>query len=422
MSRPATPAAGGHRARDYRLLLVQGSAVKLAGAVAGAAVVLPFLCTALGGSVLVAGLLVPLSTVGTIAGNAVGPPLMRRRGGNRGWVVTSTVLSALLVLAVAALGLGERHGPVLVSTVFVAAAVLGGAVAGLGGLAYTDLLGVALPRRRRSALLFTRSALGGVLAVAVALGTARVFAGRDALTGHLALVWVAGGVLVAAALSSRFVVADSRPSGDEALTVRSSVRAGVVAVRDLTWYRRYLLVQSVLLSVGFGTSFYAIHAATEHAGEPGSLSAVVVASAAGLVLGALVWERVLARFGFRALFVLGAATGTIAATVSAATHFVGGQVVATHAVVLLLATLAAQSVTVGRRAYLLDRCPVADRPTLFSFARIAVGALGGLLAAGLGVLAEVHGAVWPTVVLVALNALAVSAALLSPRPSRAPGD
>lgn len=322
MSPAADTVSRGQPARGFRLLLVQGSAVKLASALASAVVVLPFLCTALGGSLVVAGLLVPLSTVGTIQGNAIGPPMMRRRWGNRSWVVTSTLLSAVVVvLAVGGLGLGDgpRPGPVVVSAVFAGPAVTGGAVAGLGGLAFSDLIGVALPRYRRSSLLFSRSALGGVLAVAVALVTSRVFAGRDPLNRS------------------------PRP----AVGSRAGPRRGhpVVPVR--------------------GTD-----------SRPGG----------------------------------------------GATHFDGAELIETHGVVLLLATLAAQSVTVGRRAYLLGRCPVADRPTLFSFARIAVGSLGGLLAAVIGALAEVHGAVWPTVVLNGLNIVAVVAAPLAPRPGSVEGD
>src|SRR5512133_1654458 len=65
--------------RNYGLLLGQGAGYGLAGKLASTNVVLPFLCAALGGSLLVAGLLDPLNTLGSLVGFTVAPMILSTR-------------------------------------------------------------------------------------------------------------------------------------------------------------------------------------------------------------------------------------------------------------------------------------------------------------------------------------------------------
>ena len=107
--------------------------------------------------------------------------------------------------------------------------------------------------------------------------------------------------------------------------------------------------------------------------------------------------------------------GTMCSTVAAAgaviverIGFIGSPV--THAVLMLLATLAADAVTVSKSAFLAENAPPAELPMLSAFSQLTIGLASAVLAAGIAAVAEVHGTVWPPLVLLVLNLVAVAAA------------
>ena len=91
--------------RNFALLLAQGSGYGLAGKLASTNIVLPFLCAALGGSLFVAGLLVPLSTIGTLVGYTLGPTVLATRFRSRTVIALTSAVSAALLFALATISL-----------------------------------------------------------------------------------------------------------------------------------------------------------------------------------------------------------------------------------------------------------------------------------------------------------------------------
>jgi MFS family permease len=397
------------------MLLLQGTAVKSSGVLASVSVAFPFLCATLGGSLVVAGMLLPLFMAGGLIGGAIAPPIMASRGSSRSWLISTSMLTAAVITTVGLVGVVPDVGAVTISAVFAFAAVAVGMAGGIGGIAYSDLLGTKVPQDRRSSLLFTRSAAGGALTIGAAVITARLFVGHDALIGHLTLEWVAAVFLGISALLCTIFLSRSTFGAPTQLNLGESLRRGAHAARAFPWFRRFLVTQVLLLSVTLGTSFYSIHAASVHGHEAATLSVLVCFAGVGLVLGAFAWERILNRYGYRRMFILGAMASVVAALLSAAIHVAGWHVIWFHGIVVLLATMSAEAVTIGRRAYLIDNTSNENRPVLLSFALIVVTVSTGLLAALLGSLAEIQGPVWPVLVLVGLNFVAVGGALLSPR-------
>ena len=115
MRRPSS-----HRAATSPLLLAQGGSYGLAGKLASTNIVLPFLCAALGGSLIVAGLLVPLGIIGTLVGYTLGPNMLASRLPSRTVMALATLGTAALLFALATIGLlfrdkitvhRERHVP-----------------------------------------------------------------------------------------------------------------------------------------------------------------------------------------------------------------------------------------------------------------------------------------------------------------------
>ena len=101
------------------LLLAQGGSYGLAGKLASTNIVLPFLCAALGGSLIVAGLLVPLGIIGTLVGYTLGPNMLASRLPSRTVMALATLGTAALLFALATIGLLFRDSTFTVNVMTV---------------------------------------------------------------------------------------------------------------------------------------------------------------------------------------------------------------------------------------------------------------------------------------------------------------
>src|SRR6476660_5473262 len=178
--------------RNYGLLLGQGAGYGLAGKLASTNVVLPFLCAALGGSLLVAGLLDPLNTLGSLIGFSLAPMVLSTRLSSRAVLALMDIVAGTLLFVLAAVSLLLPNQRLSVDVVFIGVALGMGIVTGVGIVAFTDLLARGVHPERRSTLLLTQAAIGGALACLVAIGSAWLFASRDPIVGHVSLMWIAG--------------------------------------------------------------------------------------------------------------------------------------------------------------------------------------------------------------------------------------
>lgn len=404
--------------RNFTLLLLQGSSYGMAGKLASTNIVLPFLCAALGGSLFVAGMLVPLGTIGTLVGYTLGPTALATRLRSRTVMALTTAASAALLFALATVSLALPERALAVNLTFVAVALGTGVTSGIGSIAFTDVLARGVHPERRSTLLLSQAAVGGALASVVAVLSAWVFASRDPIVGHIALQWFASGFLLLSAACALFVAMEHVPAkAGQRRSLAATFRAGVAATRRYAWLRQYLVRQILFLSVTLATTFFSIRTAALHGSVPGSLALIIAVTSISLVLGALLWHRVLRVRGYRGMLVDGTVCSTVAAFGAVAIERLGlvGASALNHAVLLLLATLAADAVSVAKSAYLVEHAPPAELPELSAFSQLTIGVASAVLAAAIATLAQVHGTVWPPAILLGLNLLAVLAAWRVPR-------
>jgi hypothetical protein len=141
---------------------------------------------------------------------------------------------------------------------------------------------------------------------------------------------------------------------------------------------------------------------------------IAVASTA-LVVGALLWKRVLRTRGYRGMLVGGTLCSTLAAAGAVTVErlgLVGSPLV--HAIFILLATLAADAVTVAKSAYIVGHAEPAELPELSAFTQLVIGLCSAAVAAVIATVAQIHGTVWPSAILLGLNIIAVVAATRTP--------
>jgi hypothetical protein len=404
--------------RNYGLLLGQGAGYGLAGKLASTNVVLPFLCAALGGSLLVAGLLDPLNTLGSLVGFTVAPLILSTRLPSRTVLALMDILAGALLFVLAAVSLLLPNRTVAVDVVFVGVALGMGVVTGVGIVAFTDLLGRGIHPDRRSTLLLTQAAIGGGMACLVAIGSAWLFASRDPIVGHVSLMWIAGAFLVLAGVCSLLVGVEHVPmQAGQRRSLTTTLKDGAAAARRYPWLRQYLVQQTLFLSVALATTFFSIRVAALHGSVPGSLAILIAVASTALVAGALLWKRVLKSRGFRGMLIGGTLCSALAAAGAVTVErlgLVGSPLV--HAVFILLATLANDAVSVAKSAYLVEHADPAELPELSAFTQLTIGLASAVVAAGIATVAQIHGTVWPSAILLGLNLIAVVAAARTPAP------
>jgi hypothetical protein len=402
--------------RNYGLLLGQGAGYGLAGKLASTNVVLPFLCAALGGSLLVAGLLDPLQTLGSLIGFTLAPQILSTRLPSRIVLGLMDIAAGALLFVLAGVSLLLPNRSLAVDVVFAGVALGVGIVSGVGIVAFTDLLARGIHPDRRSTLLLTQAAIGGALACLVAIASVWLFASRDPIVGHVSLMWVAGGFLVLAGLCSLLVGVEHVPmTAGQRRNLVTTLKDGAAAARRYPWLRRYLIQQVLFLSVALATTFFSIRVAALHGSVPGSLAVLIAVASTALVVGALLWKRVLKSRGYRGMLVGGTVCSTLAAAGAVTVErlgLIGSPLV--HAVFILLATLANDAVSVAKSAYLVEHAEPAELPELSAFTQLAIGLASAVVAAVIATLAQIHGTVWPSAILLGLNIIAVVAATRTP--------
>jgi MFS family permease len=392
---------------NFRILLGNGSFVDLAKQLSNPQVVLPFLYSVLGAPLAFAGLIVPMNKVGDLFGRAVSAPLISKARFSKRYMAFGSLVVGIFLMALAIFVQIIQPNAVAVIFLLVAGAI--GVGQGLSNVAFQNVLGHAIPQERRGRLLFTQTAVGGALAIAAASATIPLFKNAKPLDSHITLVWISAVVLVLAFVFS-LLVREAPANTDASSGARgftSEIHRAFTLVGQAPWFRRFLVVQVLFLSVALATTFYSIHAASLHGEKSGSLSVFVIASSLGFVVGGPLWSWVLDK-GVRPVFILGGLATMSAAILALIIEYVASlQSVLLHAPVFLLATLGYQAVTQGRQIYVVNMTTDEERPFFISISQTLLQALSIGVAALFGVLAHVNGEAWPLLVILAMNTIAV---------------
>lgn len=388
---------------NFRVFLLQGSLRDLTNLIASANLVFPYLLTALGGPVFVAGLLMPLVTGLRFVAQLVAAPMVQGSRHHK-WYIAAAALVTSGVLVALAVASGQVSVGGLV-VVFVGAAVITGLAGGLSDLSFHDMLGFTLPDRRRTVLLYVQSGISGLLAIVITVITAFVLDFESALRENLELVWLGALITLLSAgviMATRETVAAAVPRPGAHGGVLNRVRASFEHVAVLSWFRRYLVARVLFLSIELAMPFYAIHGATLYQDYADGLSVFVMASSAGAMVGALVWPA-LARFSVRLVMglmaTLAVAAGVVAIAVSSVADW---HAAGLHALIFFLIGSAGQGIIVARTLYIIGAASDDDRPYCLAVGNIVAG-IAAIVGGSILAAADTANSLWPILAIVVLN-------------------
>jgi hypothetical protein len=405
--------------RNYLLNLASGAASKLAEQLAGPNLVLPWLLGAIAAPAWMVGLCMPAKQTGSLL------PQLAVSGWMRGfrlrkyfWLAAALIQAGCLALMIpAALWLPSTAAGLVIVGLLLAFSL----ASGMGSVAFQDVLGKTIPRGRRGRLLASRATVGGLLTVAAGLGLRGLLGASAKLDVYLALMGCAAAlwVLAGAAFGATGETPGATEGGRNAL---AEARHGLRLVRGNTAYARYLLARAALLSVELATPFYALHAQQVVSAGAGDLGLFMAAVGVARIVGSPFWGSRADRSA-RRVMMLAALAGSGAALLAlgiahAPAYWHQGGF---YAGVFLLVGLAEAGVRVGRKTWVVDAAPAAERTTWVAFANTSIGMLT-LAAGALGLIAQFAG---PDALIGTLGALALGGgglAALMPEAETGPAD
>lgn len=170
------------------------------------------------------------------------------------------------------------------------------------------------------------------------------------------------------------------------------------------------------MPISLGATFYSLHTAEDHADDAGTLHILVIATSAGLIVGAVLWSFVhRSRFAARGMLV-----ASVLVSSSAAVLCIVGEAIDAwsepwmHGVVILMATVANQAILTAATTWINIFAAEHQRATLMGFSAVLVAIATAALGAVLGGIAQGSSAIWPVVIVLLLNLAALPAALRAP--------
>ncbi len=211
-----------------------------------------------------------------------------------------------------------------------------------------------------------------------------------------AVLWLIAGLAFAGMTESPGAVAGGRNALGEAA-------AGFGLLRKAPWFRRFLLVRAVLLSVELAGPFYVLYVKHLFPGQPKALGLIVIAAGLAAALSSPFWGRFADLSSRKVMMLSGimaAVTGAGALTLELLPPAWSSPYLV--AAIFILLGFAEAGVLLGRKTYLIDRADPERRVTFVAFANSAIGVVA-LFFGALCLVAEAFGLSWLIAILAMLG-------------------
>ena len=272
--------------------------------------------------------------------------------------------------------------------------------AGVAGLSFMDVVGKAIPARRRGSFFGYRNLLGGLLALGGSLVVRYVLDERRGwpFPDNYALLFSLSFLSLSLALTLfSLVVEPVEPVKRGQVSVIGQSRWALRALRQDANYRRFLLARLALVMADMAIPFYVVYAKRVFGVEQGMVGVFLTGAAVAGILSNLVWGPLNDRQGSRLVFLLSTSVGMMTPVLGLLalplTRWLsrgGGLPSLVFLAIFALAKFYQMGGIIARLNYVLDIAPSQDRALYVGFANTAFGL--ALLASTVGgVIVDVAG-------------------------------
>lgn len=371
--------------------VANGAASKLAEQIAGPNLILPWLFQLLGAPAWMFAFLMPIKQTFSLLPQMVVAGHIRRLP-RRKWVwVASGLLQACCLLLMIPVALWLP--PLYAGLILLLLLLIFSTASGTASVAFQDVLGKTIDKGHRGKLLARRALIGGLLTTAAGLLINRIRSDQQSVTPLLILIALAALLWTLAALFFALIrEAPGAVQGDR--NAITEVRAGLNFYRGQPGFKKYVQARSLLLAVELATPFYVLLAAQLLQLKLHELGSLIIAIGAAQIISSPFWGRLADQTSQNVMAIsalIGSGSALLALTLGlfpAPGLRYGGLII-----VFILIGLAESGVRLGRKTYLVDATPAAERPTYTAFSNSLVGVLAmvsgisGLIVQWLGVTA-----------------------------------
>ncbi len=354
--------------RNYFVLVIQNSLFKAGRILASPSVVLTYMAVALDQPVFLVALLIPIRKTAGFSVSLFSADFVASID-RRIFALALTVgsLAACYAIIVTSVVYGGSSA-VALALMFMMFAI--GSMEQYQSLIASDVLGDVLHTHDRKRLQYSTLTLGGLSALALTWGLHVATSDMTPLNRHAIVMFTAVLLFVVSAVSVLML-----PKLEKSSTTQSPVAGGnslkLVAtqfVRNLMrllpmpWFRRYMIVRLMLLSVGLSVPFYAILAALSHGTTQKGLTSLLVAAASANLIAGQVWGFVGRYLGNVGVIIMSSLLAALSGFILITNHFLElTNSILVHSVTLFTISIAAQGVSAAHKLVFLDLAPKDER-------------------------------------------------------------
>lgn len=405
----------------------QGALAVVAWSMASPSIVMTFLAVAMDLPVILAGLLV---TIRHGAGTLSDVFLFGRiaKMSRKKSIIARTDLAVALCFLAVVLAVFYGSRPMVIAA-FVVGIFMIGVLEEIKSLMIIDFISDNLASHDRMRVTYMQKAIGGGGTIVIALVLHHVMQEAPALTRHSIVVAFGAVCFVLSALFIMLMNETAR-APDQAhepqpMTLREKLRTfwrDTSTLLEQAWFRKFIVIRLSFIFAGLSLPFYALIAAESHHGSTNGLTALVVSSAAALLVSAPMW-RALSTYSNRAVMIAGALMVAASGLALIVIHNNGlDHTVHLHAASLFVATVAVTGLGTARTLYFMDIAPKSQRIKAMAISktlgRLAIVSFSAILAA----IAHMNEVTWAVVAisLGSLMAVLVVLSFVEPAPQSTP--
>jgi hypothetical protein len=266
--------------------------------------------------------------------------------------------------------------------------------AGFAGLSFMDIVGKAIPRRRRGSFFATRLFFGGIAALGGSVLVGYLLGERSGLsfpTNYAALMFASFAAMSLAMGCFSLVIEPVEAVNCERVPLIRQLRRAMDLPRRDANFRRFLIMRLCLMVAQIATPFYIVYAQRAFQVPASMLGTYQTGLTLATVVSNLAWGRISDRQGNRRLLristLLGMAMPVVALAMASLNHLVSSLrelIPYLFTAIFVLLGGYRPGTGIGNVNYLLEIAPVEERPLYIGFTNTVLGvamfasAVGGL--------------------------------------------
>ncbi|MCG8408897.1 MAG: hypothetical protein MI923_27140, partial [Phycisphaerales bacterium] len=376
--------------RNLAVLAAQRTLATIGWTMASPSVVIPYLAISLNMPVFLAGFLISVRRAGNLGSTLLSTNIAASRGTRKKHIsATDIVLAMCYVLALASVVVSSDT---LIAVMLIAAILLIGLTEEYQNLISWVFLADTLHPDNRQRLTYAAITIGGVGAIMLTWLSQMALIEQPALNRHTLVIAIAVVCFITSAASILLVREIRKKAATTTVAADKSGRMQTAwlflkqffdTLRELlsmSWFRKFVLIRIALQTVELSVPFFAILAAVAHGASHKGLTALIISSAAAMVVAGPIWRSV-GRVSNAAVMGVGALLAAVAGGLLAFNyHWHVVDMTVSHSVALFVVMVGTQGVSNARSLYYIDLAPEEYRVSGMAMSKSVVRIVGIFLA------------------------------------------